>query len=73
MVRVIHGFSSCHRVAQASMSGRNLVFKKRPRRQYEIAPVGDRVQLLHDRGHVLAHEAEDVVTEVGMVPARGVV
>ena len=33
-----------------------------------IAQVGDRVQLLHDRGHVLAHEAEDVVTEVGTVP-----
>ena len=46
----------------------NLVFKKRPRRQYEIAPVGDRVQVLHDRGHVLAHEAEDVVTEVGTRP-----
>ena len=46
----------------------NLVFKKRPRRQYEIAPVGDRVQLLYDRGHVLAHEAEDVVTEVGTRP-----
>ena len=30
-----------------------------------IAQVDDRVQLLHDRGHVLAHEAEDVVTEVG--------
>ena len=33
-----------------------------------IAQVGDCVQVLHDRGHVLAHEAEDVVTEVGMVP-----
>ena len=33
-----------------------------------IAQVGNRVQLLHDRGHVLAHEAEDVVTEVGTVP-----
>ena len=33
-----------------------------------IAEVDDRVQLLHDRGHVLAHEAEDVVTEVGTRP-----
>ena len=33
-----------------------------------IAQVGDRVQVLHDRGHVLAHEAEDVVTEVGTRP-----
>ena len=33
-----------------------------------IAQVGDRVQLLHDRGHVLAHEAEDVVTKVRTRP-----
>ena len=33
-----------------------------------IAEVDDRVQFLHDRGHVLAHEAEDVVTEVGTRP-----
>ena len=33
-----------------------------------IAEVDDRVQLLHDRGYVLAHEAEDVVTEVGTRP-----
>ena len=33
-----------------------------------IAQVGDRVQLLHDRGHVLAHEAENVVTKVRTRP-----
>ena len=33
-----------------------------------IAQVGDRVQVLHDRGHVLAHEAEDVMTEVRTRP-----
>ena len=33
-----------------------------------IAQVGDRVQVLHDRGHVLAHEAEDAMTEVRTRP-----
>ena len=33
-----------------------------------IAQVGDRVQVIHDRGHVLAHEAEDVVTKVRTRP-----
>ena len=33
-----------------------------------IAQVGDRVQVRHDLGHVLAHEAEDVVTKVRTRP-----
>ena len=35
-----------------------------------IAQVGDRVQVRHDLGHVRAHEAEDVVTEVGTRPRK---
>ena len=55
------------RICGGPGSATTLVYPTTPNLVW-IAQVGNRVQLLHDRGHVLAHEAEDVVTEVGTVP-----